>query len=105
MENEKLGLTHEKVFSPSNLQLDDVAPARRGIAAAMVVTDGVGKDVSLARAVLRAIHLRAEHHRLAALHPVDAVHHSVQTLHLLQLLRSDVEEVQLHRTVGECMFL
>ena len=62
--------------------------------------DGIGKDLRFAFTILLCILLRAQYYRLASVHAVNSVYHLVQTLHLLELLSIDVEEI-LSRHVAE----
>ena len=61
--------------------------------------DGISKYLRLALAVFLGILLRAKNDGLASVHAVNSVYHLVQTLHLLELLSIDVEEILLNRGV------
>ena len=61
--------------------------------------DGISKYLRLALAVFLGILLRAKNDGLASVHAVNSVYHLVQTLHLLELLGIDVEEILLDRGV------
>ena len=62
--------------------------------------DGIGKDIGLTSAVLPRILLTSKDNGLCTIDLVDAVDDSVKTLHLLELLGIEVEEIALDGTVG-----
>ena len=61
--------------------------------------DGISKYLRLALAVFLGILLRAKNDGLASVHAVNPVYHLVQTLHFLELLSIDIEEILLDRGV------
>ena len=61
--------------------------------------DGISKYLRFAFTILLCILLRAKNDGLASVHAVNSVYHLVQTLHLLELLGIDIEEILLNRGV------
>ena len=54
-------------------EADDIAPARGGVLASVVVFDGVGKDVGFALTARPRVLLAAQHDGFGALDFVDAI--------------------------------
>ena len=83
-----------------SFQLDDITPPCRWVFGFIIMLDGIGEHLCLTLTILLGVLLGADHDGLTAITLVDTVYHLVQALHLLNLLRIDIEQVLLERATG-----
>ena len=75
-------------------EFDNIAPPSSGVLALEIVLDGIGKYICLT--VLLSVLLCAYYDCLRAVTSVNPINHSIQPLHLLNLLRINIEQVLLN---------
>ena len=83
----------------ASLQADDVSPAGSRIGTAVVMLDGIGKNIGFALPVPAGVLLGTQNNSLTTLNTVDAVYHGIQAAHTLKLLGIGVKKVRLNGTV------